>query len=600
MKTNKKQLSKARIRLLGVMLVFLLILPVFTGCMSKEAKKADALINSIGTVSLDSEEKIIAAEKAYDALTSEQKEEIKDYDKLLDARAEFDRQTKEHKKEQARLFAESHSIVPDVMLAKIARDGSAYFPLGGVDGLRIEGDIADARLSADRQTVIVLTDDGHLYYAPKDDPKNKTDIASNVYKISAVRPNGLIYETADKRLVRYTFPDGESVEIGTDLAGIIADDNLSILVADTDGNILVLSDAKKETERIASYSGRVRLVDISDDASICVWAEVNTTAKTHTIYCYKDGQADKLATIDNENSSTSVCFNEKQTFVVVADTYLDALYYMHVGDSDLTKVRLGNTLSISSIYTDDGPLQYDTREQIDGIYVLIDSDEGDELNFINKDGRETLVTKIDDLEIANGYVFYTKTNNSFYYGKLQGYENPEADRIDRDVKLFEVSVDGQYIYYFNDTSDDGTGSLHRYCREDDSSKLISSKAFNNYYSSLGFWGSSMYLTSDGAGIFFYESAEENVDGTYTDIGSLKYSYIDKETVRIDNEIIVSFLSSGLARNYIDPSFLIYEKYVKVVGDKEVICDLVVYDGESHTIAESVQHSKDRNSSVHRD
>lgn len=116
---------------------------------------------------------------------------------------------------------------------------------------------------------------------------------------------------------------------------------------------------------------------------------------------------------------------------------------------------------------------------------MIDSDEGDELNFINKDGRETLATKIEDLEIANGYVYYTKTNNSFYYAKLCGYENLETDRIDRDVKLFEISVDGQYIYYFNDTSDDGTGSLHRYCREDDSSELISSKAFNDDFSFLG-------------------------------------------------------------------------------------------------------------------
>lgn len=104
----------------------------------------------------------------------------------------------------------------------------------------------------------------------------------------------------------------------------------------------------------------------------------------------------------------------------------------------------------------------------------------------------------------------------------------------------------------------------------------------------------MYLTPDGAGIFFYESAEENVDGTYTDIGSLKYLYVGKETARIDNEIIVGFLSSGLTRRFIDPSFLIYEKYVKVVGENEVICDLAVYDGENHTVAESVQYSKDSN------
>lgn len=59
-------------------------------CMSKPAKETEKLIAAIGEVTLDSEMDIIAAEDYYNTLTNDQKNEIKSYKVLVDARKQYD------------------------------------------------------------------------------------------------------------------------------------------------------------------------------------------------------------------------------------------------------------------------------------------------------------------------------------------------------------------------------------------------------------------------------------------------------------------------------------------------------------------------------
>ena len=59
-------------------------------CKSKETKAAEAAIEAIGEVTLDSEELIVTAEDMYNALTPEDQEQVENYDLLLEARETYD------------------------------------------------------------------------------------------------------------------------------------------------------------------------------------------------------------------------------------------------------------------------------------------------------------------------------------------------------------------------------------------------------------------------------------------------------------------------------------------------------------------------------
>ena len=76
-------------RILCLILTILLALTV-CGCKSEEAKNADNLISSIGTVTLESEAKIIEAENAVDALTDEDKKQLDNLDALNTARITYE------------------------------------------------------------------------------------------------------------------------------------------------------------------------------------------------------------------------------------------------------------------------------------------------------------------------------------------------------------------------------------------------------------------------------------------------------------------------------------------------------------------------------
>lgn len=82
-------------KILAAAAVLLAVVLCFTACKSKEAKNVNSLIRAIGTVSTSSGDAIKAAEDAYAALSDEQKAEVSKYDKLQQARAQYDKLVKQ-------------------------------------------------------------------------------------------------------------------------------------------------------------------------------------------------------------------------------------------------------------------------------------------------------------------------------------------------------------------------------------------------------------------------------------------------------------------------------------------------------------------------
>lgn len=82
---------------IGVALLLLLLCVVLSGCSSKSSK-VDEMIQAIGTVTLDSESAIAAAETAYNELTEAQKEKVTQLEILTSARSRYNAMAEEAKK----------------------------------------------------------------------------------------------------------------------------------------------------------------------------------------------------------------------------------------------------------------------------------------------------------------------------------------------------------------------------------------------------------------------------------------------------------------------------------------------------------------------
>ena len=68
---------------LSVLILVVALALCLTGCGKSDAVKAtEALISSIGQVSLDSEAAIVEAEEAYNALVEEEKADVETYEDL--------------------------------------------------------------------------------------------------------------------------------------------------------------------------------------------------------------------------------------------------------------------------------------------------------------------------------------------------------------------------------------------------------------------------------------------------------------------------------------------------------------------------------------
>ncbi len=76
------------------LIIFVLLLSIcmsITACKSKEVEAVEQLISEIGTVTLQSENAIVKAENAFNALSKEDREKVENADVLTEARSTYDK-----------------------------------------------------------------------------------------------------------------------------------------------------------------------------------------------------------------------------------------------------------------------------------------------------------------------------------------------------------------------------------------------------------------------------------------------------------------------------------------------------------------------------
>lgn len=89
-------------KLFALLLVFAMVLPM-CGCgKSKAVANVEGLISAIGEVTLDSGEAIASAQKAFDALSSDEKSDVENYYILVDSQAAFQEMEEERLLDEAK------------------------------------------------------------------------------------------------------------------------------------------------------------------------------------------------------------------------------------------------------------------------------------------------------------------------------------------------------------------------------------------------------------------------------------------------------------------------------------------------------------------
>lgn len=125
------------------------------------------------------------------------------------------------------------------------------------EAVKIKGEIVRCYLLTDRSTVIALTDDGALFRTTVSDTEDRTTLAENVNKVNVVKDSGIIYTDTKNYQYRLKFGGVEPLKLGEDLAMAVADDTLSLMYADGDGNICLLPEDEEEPEKSQTGSRRL-------------------------------------------------------------------------------------------------------------------------------------------------------------------------------------------------------------------------------------------------------------------------------------------------------------------------------------------------------
>lgn len=486
--------------------------------------------------------------------------------------------------------------------AKIDQNGTASLPLMDGNVITIKGDVCRAIVLEDRSTILVLERDGLLYSTTVANTGEKTTIAEDVTVIKYTATSGVIYENVEEEIFRYLFTDASTMSFGKDVVVVGADNTLSTLYANTEGNIYLLPENATEPEKIAHYDNVCGLRGVSDDGKTAVWVEKDSSAGIYTTYCYANGNRIKLEEIDSKYDYCKPYFNKSQTFLSITDSNSQKLHTLVLGSEkseDFITVKLGNDLRSNSVDTKNGELDDETSDIIDGLYVMVEADSNYNVYYIADGDREKVLGNVSKMTIRGGRIYYVDEDGNLYTAKLNGSELEEEKKVAGDVECFKVSSDGNYAYFFKN-SDNNVGAISRYNVKTDDSEKITSNAHSfigTYYTRNDF-----YLSADGKTVYYFEDVEENIGSTYSDMGTLKCATVGSEPVKIATDIIVAAPVDGTDSEYVNPAGFTIAKYVseeEVDGTNQLVVNWMFFDGtEAKIFARDVYNKHKR--SLHDD
>lgn len=470
----------------------------------------------------------------------------------------------------------SSKVEAAAMSAKLADDGTAYIPMLDGTCIVINEEVEDAIISKDRAHIVVHLKDGTLYVTDKQQ-SNKTEITDNCEAIDGIRNEGFFYSDTNGDVYRVLFSDFSSQKLGHDVAFVIAENSTSVLYATEQGGVYTMKNTEKDGNKIGTYSNSVDLEAISDNGEISVWVTEKNDIQTIVL---NDGD-DKvtLGKVDHDYNYTYVTFTEDQGLVVIRNSYSDRMWIKAPGKEHI-EVKLGADPADMTVFTNEGYLSDVQSGDVTSVYISTEADAGTNVYNISLAGdRERVLSKVTEYYIANGKIIYTDTENTLYSAKLNGNSLSDEVKIASDVDMFELTDNGQYVYYMK-ACEDGIGALYCYkIGESDSLKVATDVACYNSK-----WSAWMYTTysTNGSSVFFFKDLEEIPD-TYSDQGTLMvWNYGDDGATKISSDVVNYSVTSSLWTGEVNTKSFLFMKYNFVDADGNLYVNWMYHNGVEAT------------------
>lgn len=470
----------------------------------------------------------------------------------------------------------SAGIEPVTVEALMNDDGTAYIPLYDGTCITINDEVEAATLTKDRMHIVVMLQDGTLYVTDSQQ-SSKTVIADNAFSVIAVKNDGFLYKDKDEIAHRVYFTDFSNLEIGKDIAVKVAENTLSVVYATDEGHIYTLPATATEATKVGSFENTAKLEGISDDGQISVWADKNDSS--HTIYLNEGDNRENLGTVNSKYDGTYVTFTDDQKLTVITNYYSDKMWIKAAGGETI-EVKLAAETSKATVYTGNGQLCDDIADNVKSLYITTEGDSGDNLYNITLTGdRERVLSKIGNYAIVNGILFYTDSENDLFYGKISGAEIQEPTKISSDVDIFNVTENGNYVYYAKNYEDE-TATLYCYKLGTDEPVRVASEVACYKAWNYG-WTYNVYST-DGATVFYFKDLED-IEDTYSDHGTLMaWTYGNESSQKIAGEVLTYSIESGISQGNVKANSLMFLKYTSTDADENIYANWMYYNG-SETI-----------------
>ncbi len=477
--------------------------------------------------------------------------------------------------------------------AYISSDGTAYLCYDNGKTVKIKGDIEDAYITPDRKKIIVIEDEGDIYWTDaKKKEKHKIAEADKdtIFWLESVTNKFVAFgseENDTEIYFRYDFEIDETVVITsfdesdddddceyTSSVAYPDIDDISFLIA-KDGKINILSSKMSEPECIEKYSSdkQIYLLGISADGDLAAWEEIKDGKSS--LIVYRNGETEKL---DSEELQE---YNDRFEIEISPDGSTAVIIgfdkTIFIQEDNVQKVSLPDNVEHGNIYTSNGEiLALDhNASKANGYYVNVEDSVDSEgyslcsVYYINfEDGERTkLISKIYMALYADNQIVYLDEDENLNISEIdtKSMELGEESRISNEV--YNLAGTTEHIYYIKNLSDDGTFDLYMYDVEKQDSEKLDSNADYNIYTDV-----------NGKMVYYFTDVVYG-DNSQIDYGTLKcYNSKTEEIQKISDDVVTKSLTSNLLWNAIDCKSLWFEKYVEPT-DRGYVFNVCHYNGK---------------------
>ncbi|WP_139263760.1 hypothetical protein WAA20_12320 [Butyrivibrio fibrisolvens] len=451
-------------------------------------------------------------------------------------------------------------------------DSNAYVPLMNGDIVEIDDNVVDSYVLPDRQKIVYLTADDKIYLMNVAD-EDKDLICDTAAYLGIVKNEGFVYADTKGNYYRYSLEDDTSVELGTSYYCPI--DNFNLIYF-KDNAAYILKPSSDEPEKLGNCEVDWSVLFVSNDGNTVIW--YTSDDDSIDLYMYSDGEKSKIGSygISQEYGYVHVDYNQTQTSIVAFPTGADYLFLINSGNEPV-KIQLSGGLVSDDFYTSNGILVHDTSDKIDGLYCVVNDNNGKSICYITDDGEhEEVVSGVNQFATYEGYLYYTDDNDNLRQAKLDKAELKDEEKIAGDVGIMHDDCINGYVYYAKDVSrNDKNGNLYVYKNSSEPQKIASDVSLSFYVNGDGDIKGS--LSTDGKTIYYYKNIS-SIDDTYN-CGSLcKYTYGDEDSITISDDVMLNYERSSCFMRYIKNDLIIYLKYDSVENGVFYM-DWYFYDGK---------------------